>query len=49
MWWHEIRARSGRCGRLAAVIAVAALTAGCFQPLYGDHAVSGGSTAKAAL
>ena len=27
--------------RLAAVLALAGLTAGCFQPLYGDHSIGG--------
>src|SRR5882672_9333261 len=30
-----------RIARLAAVLALAGLTAGCFQPLYGDHSVGG--------
>jgi LPS-assembly lipoprotein len=38
--------------RLAAVIGIAALTAGCLQPLYGDHSALGGpgiTTAMAAV
>ena len=35
MWWHKARLWM----RLAAVLALAGLTAGCFQPLYGDPAV----------
>jgi LPS-assembly lipoprotein len=35
MWWPETR----RFARLAAVLALAGLNAGCFQPLYGDPAV----------
>ena len=35
MWWPEARFWF----RLAAVCALAGLTAGCFQPLYGDPAV----------
>ena len=31
-----------RITRLVAVIALAGLTAGCFQPLYGDRTVAGG-------
>ncbi len=42
MWWHEKRALLGRLGRLAAVLAVAGLTAGCFQPMYGEHSPTGG-------
>jgi LPS-assembly lipoprotein len=30
-----------KIARLAAVLALAGLTAGCFQPLYGDHSVGG--------
>ncbi len=36
MWWPDIQAR--RLVRLAAALAVAGLTAGCFTPLYGDRA-----------
>lgn len=39
MWWP----RTARISRLLAVIALAGLTAGCFQPLYGDRAVVGGT------
>jgi LPS-assembly lipoprotein len=39
MWWPETQ----RWTRLAAVLALAGLTAGCFQPLYGDHATVGGA------
>src|ERR1700738_2357396 len=35
MWWPDISARHGT--RAIAVVALAALTAGCFQPLYGDR------------
>jgi LPS-assembly lipoprotein len=42
MWWHENRAAGGRFGRLVIVLAVASLTAGCFQPMYGEHSLSGG-------
>jgi LPS-assembly lipoprotein len=38
MWWPETQ----RWTRLAAVLALAGLAAGCFQPLYGDHATVGG-------
>jgi len=38
MWWFEPR----RTARLAAILALAGLTAGCFQPLYGDKPVDGG-------
>jgi len=39
MWWLETKRWTG----LAAVLALAGLTAGCFQPLYGDHATVGGA------
>lgn len=35
--------------RVLAVLALAGLTAGCFQPLYGDHASVGGGTAPGVL
>jgi len=35
MWWPE----TSRLTRLFAALALAGLTAGCFQPLYGDSAV----------
>ena len=35
--------------RLIAPFAAAALLAGCFQPLYGDHSIGGGPNIKAAL
>jgi len=36
MWWPE----SARLPRLLAVLGLAALVAGCFQPLYGDRSVT---------
>ena len=39
MWWFD----TPRLTRLAAIFALAGLTAGCFQPLYGDRATVGGS------
>jgi LPS-assembly lipoprotein len=43
MWWHEFRKgrRSSQPVRLAVVLAVAALTAGCWQPLYGARPTPG--------
>jgi len=41
-WWHEAR---NRLTRWVAVAALAGLTAGCFQPLYGDRPVVGGGPA----
>jgi LPS-assembly lipoprotein len=37
MWWPKT-------ARFVAVLALAGLTAGCFQPLYGDRAMVGGSS-----
>jgi len=44
MWWPERPSSRGagmthKIIRLAAVLALAGLTAGCFQPMYGDSAV----------
>jgi LPS-assembly lipoprotein len=39
MLWPKIQ----RWTRLLAVLALAGLTAGCFQPLYGDRAIVGGA------
>jgi LPS-assembly lipoprotein len=41
MWWH--REAAGRYLRAAAALAVAALAGGCFQPLYGERAPTGGA------
>jgi LPS-assembly lipoprotein len=41
MWWCELR-RQGR--RLAVVLAVASMTAGCFEPLYGTRPSTGSET-----
>ncbi|MGZ3409504.1 MAG: LPS assembly lipoprotein LptE [Xanthobacteraceae bacterium] len=38
-----------RLARLALTIAIAATTAGCFEPLYGDRTTLGGPNVKAAL
>ena len=43
MWSRSTRAAGGRLLRWLAVAAAAALTAGCFQPLYGEHAVGPGT------
>src|SRR4029453_9435484 len=37
MWWSDTPV-----ARLAAALALAALAGGCFQPLYGEHSVTGG-------
>src|SRR5215470_18160505 len=41
MWWR--REGVGRYLRAAAALAVAALAAGCFQPLYGERSPTGGA------
>ncbi|MBV8755008.1 MAG: hypothetical protein JO328_19300 [Hyphomicrobiales bacterium] len=38
MWSRSKRAAGGRLVRWLAVVAAAAMTAGCFQPLYGENA-----------
>jgi LPS-assembly lipoprotein len=40
MWWRDARQRH-RLVRLAAALAAASLTAGCWQPLYGTSPVPG--------
>jgi LPS-assembly lipoprotein len=47
MWWRNNRAALGI--RLTAVMALAGLTAGCFQPLYATRSVSGGAPLGTAL
>ena len=42
MWWSDMRLVV-ILARLAPVMAIAALLGGCFQPLYGDHSLSGGN------
>jgi LPS-assembly lipoprotein len=42
MWWPEHSPQRRRLVRLAVVLAVASLTAGCFEPLYGTHPSVGG-------
>ncbi|HEY1474196.1 MAG TPA: LPS assembly lipoprotein LptE [Pseudolabrys sp.] len=39
MWWPE----TPRFIRLAAILALAGLTAGCFQPVYGDRSATSGT------
>src|SRR3954464_5141458 len=46
MWW---RSPPGNLMRLCAVMALAGLTAGCFQPLYATRSISGGGPPCAAL
>jgi LPS-assembly lipoprotein len=47
MWWPDIGARQWT--RLAAILTVAGLTAGCFQPLYGDRTGTGGEAPVMAM
>ena len=42
MWWLENGPKARRFSALALAFSAALLTAGCFQPLYGDRAVTGG-------
>jgi LPS-assembly lipoprotein len=44
MWWRERRIAGQRLAQLVIVLAAASLTAGCFQPLYGDHPTAGGDS-----
>jgi LPS-assembly lipoprotein len=41
MWSRRTRAAGGRLARWLAVVAAAAMTAGCFQPIYGENAAFG--------
>ena len=41
MWWRNLR--------IAAVLALGALNAACFQPLYASRSVSGGTPLGASL
>jgi len=43
MWSRNTRAAVGRLLRWLAVAVAAAMTAGCFQPLYGEHAAGPGT------
>jgi LPS-assembly lipoprotein len=49
MWWSDLRPIAARLARLAPVLAAAGLLAGCFQPLYGEHSLTGGPGVKTAL
>ena len=49
MGWRDSRGSIGRSVRLAIVLASSALSAGCFQPLYGEGNVAGGFSARDAL
>lgn len=41
MWWRSLTAHCNTF-RVCAVLALGALTAGCFQPLYATRSISGG-------
>ena len=49
MWWPENLRPSARSCALAAAMALAGLTAGCFQPLYGDGSLGGSSDLRGKL
>lgn len=56
MWWPEnlfrrqvVRQVLKQVLRLAGVMALAGLTAGCFQPLYGSATIGGGSPVRGKL
>ncbi len=40
MWWHE---RRSTVAQLAATLALTGLLGGCFEPLYGERTLSGGT------
>jgi LPS-assembly lipoprotein len=42
MWWRNDRSALGRFIRVATVIALGALNAACFQPLYATQTIGGG-------
>jgi LPS-assembly lipoprotein len=48
MWWRN-RAALGRLLRVSAVIALGALNAACFQPLYATQTINGGPGVGTAL
>ena len=49
MWWLKQRSTRNRLVRLAAILGLAACTGGCFQPLYADRSVDGGTGLRSAL
>ncbi len=53
MWWRKASPRTGartrQTVRLAGIVALGAMVAGCFQPLYGDRGPTGDPTVKAEL
>jgi LPS-assembly lipoprotein len=49
MWWPEQRSASKGFARWAAILGLAACAGGCFQPLYADKSVDGGTSLRNAL
>ena len=49
MWSRDAHAGLTRLIRLAAAMSLAGLTAACFQPLYGERSVTGGSALRESL
>jgi LPS-assembly lipoprotein len=51
MWWRDLTDVFSRLARAGAILALAASTGGCFQPLYGNSAAPGaaGPGLRAAL
>jgi LPS-assembly lipoprotein len=49
MRWRESRASFRRFARLSVVLATAGFVAGCFQPLYGERSLTGGSALREVL
>jgi LPS-assembly lipoprotein len=45
MWWLELHGKIRQLPRLATIMAVAGLVAGCFQPLYGAKTADGSTVA----
>jgi LPS-assembly lipoprotein len=43
MWWSDQRGAGDRLVRLAATLSLATCVGGCFQPLYGDRSLDGGT------
>lgn len=49
MWWHETGAALRRGVRAGVVLTLAGLCSACFQPMYGEHNLAGGSGLRSAL
>ncbi len=46
VWWGKEIAISRRLASVAVVLALGALTAACFQPVYGDHTLAAGDSVR---